>query len=94
MKLRPKTLDIRWGLCYNKYIKSKGDTTMKNMITGTKAWEMAKNAERRFTERKLVKDDPWWGKAYETVRCVVVEGKTYEHTTDRDGWDVLIEVEG
>ena len=56
---------------------------MKNMITGTK-----------YTERKLVKDDPWWGKAYETIRYVVVEGKTYEHTTDRDGWDVLIEVEG
>ena len=76
------------------HTKTREDTTMKNMITGTKAWEMAKNAERRYTERKLVKDDPWWGKAYETVRYVVVEGKTYEHTTDRDGWDVLIEVEG
>ena len=67
---------------------------MKNMITGTKAWEMAQNAERKYTERKLVKDDPWWGKTYETVRYVVVDGKTYKHTTDRDGWDVLTEIEG
>lgn len=64
---------------------------MKNVITGMKAWEMVKNAEHKYTERKLVKDDPWWGETYETIRYVVVEGKTYKHTTDRDGWDVLTE---
>ena len=65
---------------------------MKNIINGTKAWEMVKRAERKFEKRVLVKDDPWWGKAYETERFVVVDGVTYKHTTDRDGWDELREV--
>lgn len=67
---------------------------MKNMITGDKALAMMKNAERKYTERKLITDDPWWGKLYETIHYVVVEGKTYKHIIDRDGWDVLTEVEG
>ena len=65
---------------------------MKKVINGMKAWEMAKNAENTYTETVLVKDDPWWGKAYETIRFVVVDGVTYKHTLDRDGWDVLTEV--
>ena len=66
---------------------------MLNMVTGVKAWEMVKNAERKYDTRVLVKDDPWWAKSYETIHYIVIEGKTYKHTTDRDGWDVLVEVE-
>ena len=65
---------------------------MKKVVTGMKAWEMAKNAEKTYTKKVLVSDDPWWGKAYDTIKYVVVDGVTYEHTLDRDGWDVLTEV--
>ena len=61
---------------------------------GDDAIRMMNRAEREYTENVLVKDDPWWGKAYETKYYVVVDGKTYEYTTDRDGWAVLTEVEG
>ena len=66
---------------------------MKDRITGIKAWETVKNAERKYTRKVLVSDDPWWGKTYDMEEYVIVEGATYLHTLDRDRWDVLTKIE-
>lgn len=79
---------------YTVSIKSKEGNTMKNEITGITAWEMVQRATRKYTKHVLVKNDPWWGEAYDDVQYVMVDGKTYERAKDRDGWDVLIEIEG
>ena len=57
---------------------------------GDAALRMMKNGERKV-EKVLVADDPWWGKRYDEKVTYTVDGKTYEYTTDRDGWAVLTE---
>lgn len=63
---------------------------MKNVYEGIKADEMLRKATEEYTTTTMT-TDPWWGDRKNVIRHVVVEGKTYTVTTDRDGWPVLTE---
>ena len=65
---------------------------MKNTITGDAAI-IIRNNGRRYTTTETT-TDPWWGERKTIRYWVEADGKTYEETTDRDGWIVLTEVEG
>ena len=62
-------------------------------IYGDEAIRMM-NEGNREVKKVLVGTDPWWGEKYEEKVLYKVNGETYEETTDRDGWTVLVKVEG
>ena len=59
--------------------------------TGNKVLNMMARATETRTVKVKVKDDPWWGTAYETIKVHVIDGREYTEGHDRDGWPTLTE---